>query len=81
MKKMSKKVEMKLVGIDGNAFFILGKFSKEARRQGWSKEEIDKVLDEARSGDYNHLLATIMEHVEEPFDEEDDEESPWDDEE
>ena len=68
---MSKnKVIMKLVGEDGNAFAILGRFNREARRAGWSEEDIKSVLNEARSSDYNHLLATIMEHVEEPDEDE-----------
>lgn len=69
---------MKLVGEDGNAFAIMGRFNKAARKAGWSQDEIDKVLKEARSSDYNHLLATIAEHVDEPFEED---ENPWDDEE
>ncbi len=64
---------MQLVGIDGNAFSIMGAFSSNARRQGWTSEEIKSVLDEAMSGDYNHLLATIASNVDEPemFDDED----------
>ena len=73
---MSNKVVMKLVGEDGNAFAIMGRFSGAARRAGWKQEEIDAVLKEATSGDYNHLLATIAGHVEQP-----DNENPWDDEE
>jgi hypothetical protein len=60
-----KKVVMRLVGEDGNAFAIMGRFIKAARRTGWSQEEIDVVLNEAKSSDYNHLLATIAEYVEE----------------
>ena len=60
---------MRLVGEDGNAFAIIGRFSKAARHAGWSQKEIESVLKEARSSDYNHLLATIASHVEEPFDE------------
>jgi hypothetical protein len=30
---------------------------------------VKAVMDEATSGDYDHLLATISEHVEEPRDE------------
>lgn len=59
-----KKVIMRLVGEDGNAFAIMGNFANAARRAGWSQEEINVVLNEAKSSDYNHLLATIMEHVE-----------------
>lgn len=60
------KVKLELVGLDGNAFAIMGAFSQAARRQGWSKQEIDVVLDEAKSGDYDHLLVTIMDATESP---------------
>tara|TARA_Y100000310_G_C20232047_1_gene600695 strand:+ start:266 stop:460 length:195 start_codon:yes stop_codon:yes gene_type:complete len=57
---MAKKVKLDLAGIDGNAFVILGKFSAAAKKQGWTAEEIETVLDEATSEDYNHLLQTII---------------------
>lgn len=55
-----KKVKLKLVGLDGNAFSLIGAFSKQARREKWTEEEIGTVLNECRSGDYNHLLKTLM---------------------
>lgn len=58
------RVSMNLVGLDGNAFALMGEFQKNARRQGWEREEIDKVLDECISGDYNHLLRVLMAHTE-----------------
>jgi hypothetical protein len=58
------KVQMQLVGADGNAFAILSRFRKEAKRQGWDTESIAEVVKTATSGDYNHLLATIIEHTE-----------------
>lgn len=61
------KVRMQLVGQDGNAFAILGRFQGAARRAGWLKEQIQAVIKEARSGDYNHLLATIARYVKDPF--------------
>ena len=60
------KVQMRLVGEDGNAFAILGRFRRAARKAGWPAEEIEALMEEATSGDYDHLLATIMEQVEEP---------------
>jgi len=57
---------MQLVGLDGNAFAVLGAFQREARKQGWTPEEIATVRAEAMSGDYNHLLATIMDNVDMP---------------
>jgi hypothetical protein len=58
-----KTVSMKLVGLDGNAFSLMGAFSEKARKQKWNKEEIDIVIKECMSGDYNHLLRTLMEHT------------------
>lgn len=52
-------VQLRLVGLDGNAFSLMGAFNHAARRQGWSKEEIQVVLDECMSDDYDHLLATL----------------------
>ena len=57
-----KYVELELVGLDGNAFAFMGAFSQAAKRQGWTKEEIDKVLTECKSSDYNHLLHTLVCH-------------------
>jgi hypothetical protein len=59
-----KKIQLSLVGIDGNAFSIMGAFSKQAKREGWEKEEIEDVLNEAKSGDYDNLLCVIMDHCE-----------------
>ena len=58
-KIINKTVNLTLAGLDGNAFSLMGAFSRQARSEGWSKEEIDKVLKEAMSGDYNHLITTL----------------------
>ena len=55
------EVSLELVGQDGNAFSILGRAQKAARRAGLSREVIEKFMAEATSGDYNHLLGTTME--------------------
>ena len=60
--KPKKFVRLNLVGVDGNAFVILGAFSHAARSQGWSDEDIGKVNKEAMSSDYRHLLHTIQSH-------------------
>ena len=65
MKKVvNKTVNLELVGVNGNAFMIMAVFQRQARREGWTKKEIDLVLKEAKSSDYNHLLATISNHCE-----------------
>lgn len=61
-----KKVNLKMVGLDGNAFAIMGAFQRQARREGWTKEEINEVLDRVRSGDYSNLISTIAEHCVNP---------------
>lgn len=72
MKKVIEKtVNLNLIGVNGNAFMIMGVFQRQAKREGWTQEQIDAVLKEAKSGDYNHLLATIENHCE-PIDEDDD---------
>ena len=57
---MPGKPAVKMVGEDGNAFAILGRCRRVARRAGWSDGQIERFTDEAISGDYDHLLATVM---------------------
>ena len=54
------EVRVKLVGKDGNAFNLLGLCKREAYRAGVSDLHIMEFLDEATSGDYNHLLTTCQ---------------------
>jgi len=62
-----KKVNLKMVGLDGNAFAILGAFQSQAKRDGWSSEEINSVMDKAMKGDYSNLVSTIAQHCTNPF--------------
>ena len=65
MKKViDKTVNLNLIGVNGNAFMIMGVFQKQAKKEGWNQKEIDLVLEEAKSSDYNYLLATIENHCE-----------------
>lgn len=76
---MNKKVNLNLVGLDGNAFALLGAFSAQARKEGWSQAEIAEVRKKCMSGDYNNLLCVLMDHCEsndeedESYDDEEDE--------
>ena len=59
-----KRPKMKLAGMDGNIFFILGKASQLLKRSGQpeqAKEMADRVY---RSGDYGKALSIISEYVE-----------------
>lgn len=59
-----KYVKGSLVGVDGNAFALMGYFKINAQRQGWTKEDIDLVLTKAKSGDYDNLIVTLDAHLE-----------------
>ena len=59
-------VVLELVGLDGNAYSLLGAFQKAARRQKFPEAEIQVVMDEAKSGNYDHLLATLMDNTVSP---------------
>ncbi len=58
-----KKVEVRLVGEDGNAFSILGRVSKAMRRAGWTQAEVEEYIAEATSGNYDNLLRITMEYT------------------
>jgi hypothetical protein len=62
---VGKTVKLPLVGLDGNAFALLGAFRQAASEQDWTEAEIQAVLNEARSGDSEHLLAVLLKHAEE----------------
>jgi hypothetical protein len=59
---MEKKPQVKLIGNDGNAFFIIGACRRAAREAKWSREKIDAVMNDMMSGDYNTLLMKAMEY-------------------
>lgn len=56
-------VRVKLIGQDGNAFYILGKV-KSALVKAGHKEMAEEYIKAATAGDYNHLLAVTMDYVE-----------------
>lgn len=66
----NKKVKMNMVGMDGNAFNLMGQFEKRAKIDRWKSEEIQYVLHQCMSGDYNNLLSVLLRYTEE------DEENP-----
>ena len=57
-------VEVTLVGMDGNAFAILGRVRAALRKAKVDEEEIKAYIKEATAGDYDHLLRTTIQYVE-----------------
>lgn len=58
------EIEVQLTGEDGNAFSIVSRTARALRRGGVSKEQVDQFREEATSGSYEHLLATVQKWVE-----------------
>jgi hypothetical protein len=57
------KVELNLIGLDGNAYSLMGAFEAEARKQGWEKFEIQQVLRKCKESNYDNLLRVLMEYT------------------
>ena len=53
-----------LVGIDGNAYSIMGYVTDAMKEEGFSKPERDEYLRDTTSSDYNHLLCVSIDYVE-----------------
>lgn len=53
-------VIVKLTGTDGNAFSLIGKVQGALRKAGASSGERAAFVEEATSGDYNHVIQTCM---------------------
>lgn len=60
MEHAENKVQFDIANCDGNAFALIGGWKRAARREGWSEDDIKGVIVEATSGDYDHLVQTIM---------------------
>jgi hypothetical protein len=56
-------ITVRLTGQDGNAYSILGRVLRALREAGVPEAERQAVQAEATSGDYGHLLQTVMQTV------------------
>jgi hypothetical protein len=66
MIRETKPVSNTIVDLDGpngNAFMLLAIAESEMEGLGIDRDEIDVILDDIKSDDYNHLLKTMDEHL------------------
>lgn len=49
-----------LIGVDGNAFAVIGYVQGQLNRNGWSRTETQVVVNEMMAGTYENVLATGM---------------------
>lgn len=76
---MSKTdISINLTNVDGNAFSLLGVCQRALRQNGMS-DRIEDFRSEATSGDYTHLLSTIMDWFEVEYDDPDEDDDETDD--
>lgn len=52
-----------LIGVDGNAFSIMGYVTRTLRRAGNPSSVLDAYREKAMGGDYDHLVATSMAYL------------------
>lgn len=56
-------VTVRLTGLDGNAFAIIGRVTRALKTARVSPVEVSKFMEEATAGDYDHLLQTVQKWV------------------
>lgn len=54
------EITVNILGVNGNAFNILGICTSAMRKYQLPKSEIDTFFKEATSGNYDDLLCTVM---------------------
>lgn len=57
------EIVVELTGTDGNAFAIMGAVTRQFKSHPEAKNMVKDFMDEAMSGDYDHLLQTCMRWV------------------
>lgn len=59
---MKTKPRLRLTGKGGNAFVILARAQKTARKAGWTPDGIENYLRQAKAGNYDNPLRVTMEY-------------------
>ena len=57
------KPTVKLTGVSGNAFAVMGAVSRALRKACFPEDHIDKYIRESTSGDYNNLMRVAHKYV------------------
>lgn len=60
----NSKPIVSLLGEDGNAFMIIGRCLRAARKAGWTDKQVEAFQDEATKGDYDKVLQTAQKYFE-----------------
>lgn len=57
------KIHVKLIGTDSHSMMIVAALTKGLRAGGFERAEINCIMPEAPSGDYDNVLATCLKYV------------------
>lgn len=63
MKHVTKLVKCNLQGKNGNALNLIAVWQTAAKKQGTPKEEIEAVVKDALSSDYDHVLQVLISNI------------------
>lgn len=63
-----RKAEIDLSGPQGNAFYLLGTAARFGKQIGLDNEQIEAIITDMKSGDYEHLIKTFDNHFGEVVD-------------
>ncbi len=58
-----EKPTVQLTGRDGHALANMGAVKQALQRAGYSREQVEKYLEESMSADYNNLLVVAQKWV------------------
>lgn len=58
-----ENIDVQLIGMDGNAFSVLGRVLDAMKKAGLSQADIDAFVKEATSNNYDNLLMTVAKWV------------------
>ena len=63
MNTPSYKPTINIDEVDGNAFAVLATVQKALKKAGADEEHVRHYLEDAKDGDYDHLLQTSMKYI------------------
>lgn len=61
-KKQRRQVVINLTGPEGNAFCLMGYAKKWGRELGYSSSDIELMISDMMSSDYEHLVEVLDSH-------------------
>ena len=54
--------EIDLTGPDGNAYALMAHANDFAKQFSWDQDQIDAMINDMKSGDYDHLVEVFDKH-------------------